>query len=511
MRAGAPEGIFDSFCMLETIRKRQRALLTIITVVVIVAFAWFYNPATFRRGGMGMTGQLGKVNGHVVTIEEVQKLERDLNVAMQLGLYDLPSQLATDGRSRDEQVVSYVWNLFILRDAAARLALDPTPDQVKDAEKKLAAFQTNGQFDGSKYQKLVETLRGGGLSAADIDTVVTDNLRLQNLNSLLRPVAQLPEAMFKREYEFANLKMHIAVIAFKRADFEKGIQITDAEIKKYYDDQKDHLQSPEKRKIALVSFTLKDDQKNLTGDKRNEAIRPLAEQVEAFAQPLLDKPSEFEKVAQQKEVPVLTTGLFTENQPDPLISADPAITREAFNLTKENPVSDVIQGENGFYIIKLVQIEPSHPLTLEQAKDQIVSALKQEKTTAAIDAKAKEVEHKIADDTKGGLDFVQAAEKAGYKPELPPPFALSEANASDPVAHALVANRVELEPGETSRLLQDADGAMLVHLVGRDPLDPARYEEEKKQKYPLLDERFASGITREWLRVEQQKAGRPPI
>lgn len=497
--------------MLETIRKRQRALLTIITVVVIVAFAWFYNPATFRRGGMGMTGQLGKVNGHVVTVEEVQKLERDLNVAMQLGLYDLPSQLATDGRSRDEQVVSYVWNLFILRDAVARLALEPTPDQVKDAEKKLAALQTNGQFDGSKYQKLVETLKGGGLSAADIDTVVTDNLRLQNLNSLLRPVAQLPEAMFKREYEFANLKMHVAIIAFKRADFEKNLQITDAEIKKYYDEQKDHLQSPEKRKIALVAFALKDDQKSLTGDKRNEAIKPLAEQAEAFAQPLLEKPSEFEKVAKQKGVPILTTGPFTENQPDPLISSDPAITREAFNLTKENPVSDVIQGENGFYIIKLAQIEPSQPLTLEQAKDQIVSALKQEKTTAAIDAKAKEVQQKIADGTKSGLDFIPAAEKAGYKPELPPPFALSEANASDPVARALAMNRVELEPGETSRLLQDADGAMLVHLVSRDPIDPAKYEEDKKQKYPPLNERFASGITREWLRVEQQKAGRPPI
>jgi hypothetical protein len=317
--------------------------------------------------------------------------------------------------------------------------------------------------------------------------------------------------MFRREYELANLKMHVAVIKFKRADFEKDIQVTDDEIKKYYDEQKDHLQSPERRKIALVAFVLKDDQKNLTGDKRNEVIKPLAEQAEAFAQPLLEKPADFEKVAQQKGITVQTTGFFTENQPDPLISAEPAITREAFNLTKENPVSDVIQGTNGFYVIKLVQIQPSQPLTLEQAKDQIVTALKQEKTTAAIEAKAKEVEQKITEGAKSGLDFVQAAEKAGYKPELPPPFALSEANASDPVARALAINRVELEPGETSKLLQDSEGGILVHLISRDPLDPAKYAEEKKQKYPLFDERFSSAITREWLRVEQQKAGRPPI
>ncbi|MBV9488368.1 MAG: peptidyl-prolyl cis-trans isomerase [Verrucomicrobia bacterium] len=496
--------------MLDLIRKRQRTLLTLITVVVIVAFAWFYNPTTFRRGMMG-TGQLGKVNGRTVTVEDVQKLERDLSLALQLGLYDLPSQLSTDGRTRDEQVVSYVWNLFILRDAAARLELNPTPDQIKDAEKSLAVFQTDGHFDGSKYEKFVESIKGGGLHALDIDSVVADNLRLKNLDSLLRPVAQLPEAMFKHEYELADLKMHVAVISFKRADFEKDVQVTDAEIKKYYDEQKDHLQSPEKRKVALVSFALKDDQKNLSGDKRNEALKPLAEQAEAFTQPVLDKPDDFQKVAQQKGLLVQETGLFTASQPDPLISAEPAITRQAFSLTRENPISDIIQGVNGFYVIKLLQLQPSQPLTLEQAKDQIVTALKQEKTTAVIEAKAKEAQQKIAAGMKGGLDFLQAAEKAGYKPETPAPFTLSDAGADNPVALTLVRNRVELQPNETSKLLQSTDGAMLVHLISRDPLVPAKYEEEKKKEYPLANERFSSAIIREWLRVEQQKAGRPPI
>ncbi len=495
--------------MLESIRKRQRTFLMIITVITIVAFAWFYNPATSRRAPG--TGQLGRVNGHPVTVEDVQRIERTLNVALQLGLYDLPSQLATDGRGREEQVVSYVWNLFILRDAAKRLQLDPTPDAVKEAEKKLPPLQTDGKFDGAKYQKMVDTLKNGGLSASDIDEVVTDNLRLQNLNALLRPVSQLPDSMFRHEYEFANDQMHLAAVPFARADFEKDVQVSDDEVKKYYDEQKDHLQSPERRKVALVSFALRDDQKNLTGQERTTAIKPLAEAAEAFMQPVLDKPDDFDKVAAQKGVPVQQTGLFTAAQPDPLVAGDPAISRQAFSLTKENPVSDIVQGANGFYALKLLEVEPSQPLTLEQAKDKIVAALKQEKVTAALEAKAKEAREKIDEGMKGGLGFVDAAQKAGYQVETPEPFALTEAKPTDRVARLLEQNAVELEPGETSKLLQDTEGGMLVHLIRRDPVDEKKYAEEKSRIYPSANERFSSGIVREWLKVEQVKAGRPPI
>jgi peptidyl-prolyl cis-trans isomerase D len=497
--------------MLDSIRKRQRTLLTFITVVVIVAFAWLYNPAgSFRRGVA--TGQIGKLHGRTVTVEQIQKLDRNLGIALQLGMYELPSELATDGRSRDEQALSFAWNLLILRDAAARLGLNPAPDRIKDAEKKLSNFQTDGHFDGGKYQKFVDTtLKSYGLSPADLDEVVTDNLRLQNLNALLQPTFQLPEAMFRSQYEAVNLKMHVGVISFKRADFEKGIRTSDDEIKKYYDEQKERLQTPEKRKLALVTFTLKEDQRQLTAEKRNQALKPLAEQAEAFMQPVLDKPAEFEKVAAQKGVPIQETGMFASAQPDPLLTGEPAVVRQSFSLTRDNPVSDIVQGANGFYVVKLLDVEAPRPLTLEQARDQIIEALKKEKAEAALQAAADQARQKVGEGMRAGQDFLQAAKNAGYHPNSPPPFSLAEAGPDNDVARVLTSGRVTLEPGETSNLLQDAEGGMLVHLIRRDPLDEAKYADEKKKDYPLADQRFSSLALREWIKVEQQKAGRPPI
>ena len=493
--------------MLDSIRKRQRSLLLIITVITIVAFAWWYNPG---RAGRAAAGELGKINGRTVTVQDVQKLERNIQLAGELGMAELPNQLVTAGRSRDEQTVSFAWNVLLLRDEANRLQIEPTTEQIKEAEKGLAAFQTNGQFDPSKYRNFVDRgLQPVGLSAADLDEVVADYLRLQGIKEVLKAGNQYPEAMFREQYERANARMHLAVVRLHRADFEKGIQITDDQIKKYYDQQKDHLQSQERRKIQIVSFPLKDDQKGLAEDKKNEALKPLAEQAEAFMQPVLEHPDQFEKTAEQRGLKVQETGLFTLSNPDPLIQGEPAVLRQVFNLTKENPVSDIIQGPNGFYVVKLKEVEPSRPLSLDEAKDKIATTLKNERVQAAMEAKSKELLAKI--DTENGLDFVQAAEKAGYKPELPEPFSFVDPGQNNAILQAMVTNEVDLDPGETSKLLQDQDGGLIIHMIGKDPIDEKRYEEDKKVEYAAANDQFQGIMVREWLKVEEQKAGRPPI
>src|ERR1700730_4238479 len=401
--------------MLDSIRKRQRTLLTIITIVVIVAFAWFYNPSSMRRGG-GPGGSIGKLNGRTVTAGDVQKIERSIQLVFSLGMHDLVEDLTTEGRTRDDESLSYAWNLLLLRDEAKSLQIVPTADQIRNSEKALPQFQTNGQFDPAKYQVFVDaTLKPNGFTPADLDEVVADNLRYAGVSQLVNGSSPLPEAMFKQQYEQLNQKMSLAIIRFKRADFESAVQVTVAENQKYYDQHKDTLLSPEKRKVELVSFLLTDDQKKLPDEQKIPAKKPLAEQADSFAQAALQNPSSFEQLAQQKGMTLIQTEPFTLEQPDKALAQDPALAHEAFNLSKENPISDVTEATDGFYVMKLVDIAASRPLTLVEAKDPIVAAIKEEKAQAAIQAKAKEVREKIDAEMQKGTSFVQAAEMAGYK------------------------------------------------------------------------------------------------
>ena len=493
--------------MLDSIRKRQRSLLLIITVITIIAFAWWYNPG---RAGREAAGELGKINGRTVTIQDVQKLERNIQLAAELGMADLPNQLVTAGRSRDEQGVSFAWNVLLLRDEATRLQIEPTTDQIKAAEKALALFQTNDQFDPSKYQNFVDQgLQPAGLSAADLDEVVADHLRLEGVKQLLKGGNQYPEAMFREQYERVNARMHLAVIRLRREDFEKDIQITDEDIKKYYDQHKDSLRSQEKRSVQIVSFALTDAQKSLAEDKKNEALKPLAEQAEAFMQPVLEHPGEFEKTAEQKGLKIQETGLFAQSSPDPLIHGEPALVRQVFSLTKENPVSDIVQGTNGFFVVKLKEIEPSRPLSLEEAEERITTTLKGERVQAAMEAKSKEILAKI--NAESGLDFVQAAEKVGFKPELPEPFSFADPGPNSALMQTIAANELDLDPGDRSKLLQGQDGGLIIHLISKDPVDEKKYQEDRKTEYAAANEQFETIMFREWLKVEEQKAGRPPV
>jgi peptidyl-prolyl cis-trans isomerase D len=498
--------------MLDSIRKRQRTLLTIITIVVIVAFAWFYNPATMRRGGEGPGGAVGKLNGRTVTAGDIQKIERNLQLIFALGMRDLVEDLTTEGRTRDDQSLSFAWNLLLLRDEAKQLQVVPSADQIRNTEKALPQFQTNNQFDAAKYQLFIDaSLRPNGLTAADLDDVVADSLRYAGVGQLVKGGSPLPEAMFKQEYEQLNQKMSLAVIRFKRGDFESSIQISDADIKKYYDQHKDTILSPEKRKIELVSFLLNDDQKKLTDEQKTAAKKPLAEQADSFAQAALQNPSTFEQTAKEKGYQVVQTEPFTLEQPDKTLSADPALAHEAFDLVKDNPISDVTESTDGFYVMKLVNIDPSRPLTLLEAKDQIIAAIKDEKAQAAIQAKAKEVREKIDADVKKGISFVQAAENAGYKPETPDPFSLMDPGKNAELARFMAINGVELDTNETSKLLPDQSSALIIHVIGKEPIDDQKYAEFKKTEYAEQNSHYQKLAMREWLRVELQKAGRPPF
>jgi SurA N-terminal domain/PPIC-type PPIASE domain len=497
--------------MLDSIRKRQRTLLTLITIIVIVAFAWIYNPATMRRGE-GPGGAIGKLNGRTIIVADIQKIERNIQLASAFGMQDMIRDLTTAGRTRDDQFLSFAWNTLLLRDVAKSLEIEPASEQIARAEKALPQFQTNNQFDPAKYQQVLDTiLKPNGFSAADLDDVVADYLRYTDVADLVKGSSPLPEAMFKEQYDLANQKLALAIVRFNRADFESAIQVTDDDIQKYYNQRKGTLLSPERRTVEMVSFELTEDQKKLPNNQKVAVMKPLAQQADSFAQAVLQNPGNFDQIAKEKGLNVVRTDSFTFDKPDKTIAGDAALVRQVFNLSKENPVSDVIEGPDGFSVMKLVDIDASRPLTLAEAKDQIITAIKEQKAQAAIQAKANELRGKVDADMKKGVGFVQAAESAGAKVETPEPFALADPGKSADIAQLIAANGANPEPNETLKLLEDKGGAMLVHVLKIEPVDQQKYEEYKKTEFAAQNAGYERIAVREWLRVELQKAGRPPI
>ncbi len=415
----------------------------------------------------------------------------------------------------------FILNLLILRHEAARLGIRPTQSDIVDVVRNLKAFRSGSGFDLNKYNDFVQNaLSPNGLSEAQIEEVATDELCLNRIKQLLATGVSLPENESKANYEKAYGKLFVSVIRLRSADFAKDIQVTDDDVRKYYESHKAEFKSEEKRKVDFVNLSLTDEQKKLAGKERIDALQKLADRANDVTQAMLEKGADFKQVAEKSQLPLHGTGEFTAAAPDPQLNVDPRLGSGAFQLTSQEPVSDPIQVADGFYILHLAGIIDARPLTIDEAKPRIVEAIKNARTHELVAIKGAEIVHQLRDATESpaGAGLEAAIQKTGLKAEKLPPFSLLE----DPTAKSndkqepknespdliAIKNAVaEINPGGVSDFFPWEEGGVIAVLEKREPPDPAKDPESKA----AFDQRYLGNkrtiVFHEWLRDRQVDAG----
>ena len=89
----------------------------------------------------------------------------------------------------------------------------------------------------------------------------------------------------------------------------------------------------------------------------------------------------------------------------------------AFQL-RQGEVSQPIRTDRGYVVLSLKQIVPAHPGTLEEVRDKIIGALKQEKSVEMARTKAEELSKRA----KAGEKFDSAAKALGLEPKMSDDF-----------------------------------------------------------------------------------------
>ncbi|MGB8355737.1 MAG: peptidyl-prolyl cis-trans isomerase, partial [Chthoniobacteraceae bacterium] len=426
-----------------------------------------------------------------------------------LQLVDLENALVGRAMSQGEALTNFILNSQVVRHEADRLQIKPTEEEVKTAIMALPRFQTGGAFDSGKYSNFIEDVMAPyGFTATQLEDLVRDDLRVKKIKALLNTTFVASPASFREFYVRGRQKLDVSVIRFKSGDFLAGAQITTQDVNKAFSEHFDSFKSGEKRKVEFVTFTLPDADKSLAGQDRMAALKKLSEQAENFTQSMLDKGSKFADVAAKFNVPVTTTDLFTQAAPDPKIAKIPGIVDAAFHVSKTDPDSDAIPGENGdsYYVLHLDDVVPSKPLTFEEASPQIMEALKANRAHELLSVKAGEVRNQIAARIAEGKSFADAVASTGLKAEAFPPFSLAEPNEEAPDSREVMYASSGLAEGEISQLVPTADGGILVHLDKREPIDEATFAKDKPLLLPAFTDEKLNSIFEEWLRKQKEGA-----
>ena len=487
--------------------KHQQTILIVVTIATIITFVAYWNGTQAGRlEGRSGGDTFGKIYGRRVGTQEVEREARKFYVSLHLGLADLAQELASAGQQPG--IASFVLNLFVLRHEAKALQIVPTDQEVQDAITGLSAFQTGGQFDRAKLDAFIQqALAPYGFSEVVIDDLVRDDLRLKKVREIIDSSVELSPAEFQSLYTMEHEKMQIGVVRFNNNDVLASIPISDEEAQKTFELRKAAFQSEEKRKIKFVTFELNDAEKKLTGKERNDALQKLADHANDFTQAMLEKGANFDEVAKKFQVPVTVTNDFSRATPDPLLAKLPAVSAAAFELTQQDPNSDVIQGENGFYILHLENVTPGKPMTFEEAKPKLVEQMKRERAAEVVSTKAADARNKISDALKAGKSFADAAAAAGVKAETLQPFSLADSTNIDvPDKQTILEKAVDLNEKQLSDFAQTDAGGLLVYMEKREPVDPAAMEKDKATLYPAFERQKRENAFREWLRICREAA-----
>ncbi|MEA3189380.1 MAG: peptidyl-prolyl cis-trans isomerase [Chthoniobacter sp.] len=492
--------------MVNLIRKHQQTLMVFVTIFIIITFVWFWNGSQTGRLDRSGSDNIGTIYGRHISETEVQREARKFYVALELGLIDLVQDLA--GYDRTRAVDNFVWNLMVMRREADELQIVPSDEEIKAALSSLRPLQTEGQFDPNKLNELVQrSLAPRGFTETVIDDLIRDDLRLKKLKALIGSSIAVAPAEIRSSYEQEHQLLQAAVIRFNAADFEAGVQISDDDAKKTFDSRKDQYKSEEKRKVKFASFTLNEEEKKLTGAERNAALKKLAERATDFTQGMLENGAKFDEVAGKLGAKVETTGEFSASEPDPRLAGVPSLTAAAFQLGEDDPNSDVVQGENGFYVLHLEDVLPRRQLAFEEAKPKIIQQLKEQRGKEVLGLKAGEVRTKIQADLQAGKSFTEAASAAGQKVETIPPFSLSDPPKNEVADQELILEKaVELGEKQLSDVVASDAGSLMVYLEKREPVSDADFAKDSATLEPLFTRQKIETAFREWLRTRRDAA-----
>ena len=495
--------------MVNLMRKYQQSLMVFVTFIVIICFVWFYNSSS-NPGDRSDADIAGKAYGRTVTGAEFKRMGRKFQICQMLGLSELWSGLGYMGnpKSREEMAENYIWNSFVLRHEADALGIVPTEEEIIDAVQKIPSLMTSGVYDSAKYNQFVQNgLAPNGFTTEQLEELVADSLRLEKIKTLLGATDKASPGEIRTMYERRNQKTDLSVIRLKLEDFKKEVKVTDEDVQKRFEERKAALNHPEKRKVKVVAFALPEAKPPLAGKERVVAMQKLADAASDFAIAMTAKDAKLEDVAAKAGVPVVETPEFERSAPPKEIGGTEAAAEAAFQLTNDEPNSDVVTSESGYYVLQLSGITPAKPMTLEDAKKQLTEEITEERANEALNLKAAEFRKKITEAVATGKSFADAAKDAGAVAETFPSFSSADPKMDQPDAREIMGRSAEMNEGELSDFTPTQTGGLLIHIDKRLPVDEAGFEKEKTMIATNIDRMKKEAAFQQWLKSRRSAAG----
>ncbi|MEX2044448.1 MAG: peptidyl-prolyl cis-trans isomerase [Opitutus sp.] len=188
--------------------------------------------------------------------QDQQRLVGDaqLSIALQFGAFS---------GIGEEQVQNYAFNRAAALHLADRWHVPAaTTDEIADAVKTLRMFHgPDGQFDARQYATFRDNLKMNprGMTEGDIARVIGNDVRAEKVNRLLAGPGYVLPAEVLTQLERADTTWTLATIVADYAAFKPGINPTDADLTKFFEENSFRYEIPPRVVVTCVEFAAGDN------------------------------------------------------------------------------------------------------------------------------------------------------------------------------------------------------------------------------------------------------------
>ncbi len=235
-------------------------------IMILVALA--FGGLMFFEWGMDITGQtagsfgeIGRVNGTPVNYDQYMAVYRNL--------YDQRAQVQEEpitnaqNAELEDQAWDEVVNTILIQQELERRRIVVTDEEVRSAALvnpppdliSSPAFQTDGVFDITKYQQFLAT--ADNMLQLQLEAYYRDVIPRGKLLRQVSSGIHVSDAELWSAYVDLNERASVRYVSFEPLTrvSDDQIEVSDAEVSRYYDENTEEFSVPASANVISVSFT----------------------------------------------------------------------------------------------------------------------------------------------------------------------------------------------------------------------------------------------------------------